>query len=241
MKTLLIASMLLSTAAFAEPGPIETPSPVHKVFAPHGFDDNDVTEIVVHGEFPDTCYQTGRSWAEVDHAKKVISVVAMSYRYMGGMECAQVKTPFIQTVKVGVLKEGDYSVVVKYADGLNANLNIRPRTTEAPEDFLYAPVENAKIKTDAATGKQSLSLNGHFPYMFIGCMKMREIRTSRNGDVLVVQPVAEIMQNDEECPEQPDDKSFEINQGIAEPFTTEGLIHVRVLNGNSLNRFVPAP
>lgn len=220
--------------------PKEIPSPVTKIFVPEGFDDNDNAEIILKGEFPNSCYHVGRTGVNVDQAKMLITVWGTAYEYAGSNDCLEVVTPFIQEVSAGILKKGAYKVVFQYDKNITADLNVSARTTESPEDYLYAPVVNARLNIDT-NGKQSLTLEGNYPYMFIGCMRMREVRTNlSNSDVLVVQPITEIV-NDDECFTQPSDKAFSITTGLAEPFTKEGLIHVRVLNGDAINRLVQKP
>ncbi len=238
--TFMMMNGVAQGAEESKTGPFEVPSPVTKIFIPKGFDDNDNVEIILKGEFPNSCYHVGRAGAEVDQEKMHISVWATSYAYLGSQNCLQVVTPFIQEISTGILKKGEYTVSFRYDDEVKENLSVAPRTTESPEDFLYAPVVNARLNVDAS-GKQSLTLQGNYPYMFMGCMVMREVRASRNAsDVLVVQPITEIV-NNEECLKQPGDKAFEITTGLSEPFTNEGLIHVRVLNGDAINRLVQKP
>src|SRR4051812_23862670 len=69
-------------------------APVEKVYAPFGFDDNDNSEVVIHGHFPNTCYKTGPATALVDSNAKTITIDAQSYLY-GGV-CAQMVVPYIQ-------------------------------------------------------------------------------------------------------------------------------------------------
>lgn len=220
--------------------PREIPSPVTKIFIPEGFDDNDNVEVILKGEFPNSCYHVGRTGIKVDQAKMLITVWATAYQYAGSEECLEVITPFIQEVSAGILKKGDYKVVFQYDNDIAADLKVVARTTESPEDYLYAPVVNARLNIDA-NGKQSLTLEGNYPYMFVGCMRMREVRaTLSNSDVLVVQPITEIVNNDE-CFTQPSDKAFSVTTGLSQPFMKEGLIHVRVLNGDAINRLVQKP
>ncbi|MGE0174482.1 MAG: hypothetical protein AB7T49_16925 [Oligoflexales bacterium] len=239
-----LASLVLAGAAgsyaSAQISPTEIPSPVEKIFIPMGFDDNDNSEVVLKGTFPTPCYRVGRVGADIDDAKKEIKVWATSYKYPPTirMFCAQIETPFIQTIKLGVLKMGDYKVTFKDNPSVSSNLNVAKRTTESPDDYLYAPVENAAVKVDPESRRQFLRLDGHFPYMFVGCMKLNEIRVTKTNDVLVVLPIAEITENESECADMPSDHHFEISKGISDPLKEDGLLHVRVLNGNSVNQFV---
>ena len=236
-RFLSIALVLTSGTVLAQKGPVEVNAPVEKIFIPDGFDDNDNVEVVLHGEFPSTCYNVGKTQATVDEDNKLIKVTASTY-YYPDVYCIQSITPWIQPVKLGVLNQGEYDVVVTEDQNVTRSMTIKERTTESPDDFLYAPVENAEIDVDYTSGKQSLRLQGRFPYMFIGCMVMKEVRTYRSpDDVLVVQPIAEVVDGPV-CDEQPADRSFEVKKGLSQPFYGEGLLHVRTLHGSSLNRFI---
>jgi len=224
-------------AAAQTQDPVEVEASIEKIFIPMGFDDNDNVEVILHGNFPNTCYQVGKAEAKTDTQAKTITVSATSYKYPGKI-CLQSITPFIQTVKLGTIPEGEYQVIYAADSKVNSSLTVARRKTESSDDFLYATVENAYIDVNFSTGKQSLKLQGHYPYFFIGCMVMKEVRISKNpADVLVVLPIAEIV-TDEVCAGQPADRSFDYTSGLAEPFLGEGLLHVRTLNGNSLNRYI---
>ncbi len=236
---LLLGIGLSASAALAgtETDPVEIESPITKIFIPQGFDDNDNVEVILHGDFPSTCVQVGRTDAVIDPLSKTVTVTATAYKYPGKF-CIQSITPFIQTVKLGLLGEGDYTVVLQKDKAVKSELNVARRKTESPDDFLYATVENAYIDVNFETGKQALKLQGHFPMFFIGCMVMKEVRAVyAPSDVLVVQPIAEIV-NTDVCNTQPSDRSFEYTSGLQAPFKGEGLLHVRTLNGTSLNRYI---
>ncbi|MCX6127898.1 MAG: hypothetical protein NTX25_02395 [Proteobacteria bacterium] len=235
---LLGLGLSASSALYAlDQNPVEVDSPVTKIFVPNGFDDNDNVEVIMHGDFTDTCHQVGRAEASVDEATKTVTVSATSYKYPGKF-CIQSITPFIQTVSLGLVGEGNYKVVYKMDKAVKGDLNVAKRKTESPDDYLYATVENAYIDVNFETGKQALKLQGHFPYFFVGCMVMKEVRVSKDPtDVLVVQPLAEIV-NTDVCDSQPADRSFEYTSGLPSSFQGEGLLHVRTLNGSSLNRFI---
>jgi hypothetical protein len=72
-------------------------------------------------------------------------------------------------------------------------------------------------------------------------MVIREVRVVRDPvDVLVVQPIAEVVTTDV-CDSQAADRSFDYTVGLQEPFQGEGLLHVRTIHGSSLNRFLNIP
>ncbi len=243
MKTTLLSSLiaLAAPALMAAPvavrslEPIEVPAPIEKIFVPQGFDDNDNVEVVLHGNFPNTCYQVGNTSATIDPETKEVVIKATAYKYPGKL-CLQSITPFIQTVSLGLMDEGNYTIRSADNKDVQRTLLVVQRKTESPDDFLYASVENATIAVDEA-GKQSLKISGHYPYFFVGCMVLREVKAQSAEDVVVVQPIAEIVDN-EECAEQSPDRSFDYTMGLEQPMAGEGLLHVRTLNGTSINRYI---
>lgn len=233
---LALIFFLFAPFGHAEENPTEVPSPVERIFVPHGFDDNDDVEIIMHGDLKDTCHHIGRTGADVDEEAKHITVWASAYVYEANEGCAQTEAPFLQTVRVGLLKPGRYTVSYRDDASLQSEFNVRPATAITPDDFMYAPVENAAVFA-AEDGAQTLVLQGHYPYMYVGCMQIKEVRMTREGDVLVVQPITEVLQGDV-CRQRPSDQSYKMTVTVTEPLSTEGLLHVRGLNGDSLNRLV---
>jgi hypothetical protein len=244
MKTKqLLFSLALGLGATAEAQnakPLIQDAPVEAIFVPSGFDDNDNVEVVIHGTFPDGCHRVESAKADVDEAKHRITISAKSV-VDPNEYCVQSLTPFIQSVSVGNLEEGSYQVIYANNPEVMESLAVDRRKTESPDDYLFAPVENAYIDVNRETGKQSLKLQGHFPHYFIGCMVIREVRVVRDPvDVLVVQPIAEVV-NTDVCESQPAARSFGYTVGLQQPFQGEGLLHVRTINGTSLNRFLNIP
>jgi hypothetical protein len=242
--TILMSATIVaagSLARAAEPtGPTLVPAPVERVFVPLGFDDNDDIELIVHGNFPNTCYKVGPTTAVADAAAKTVTITAQAYKYPGAY-CAQVIVPYIQPVKIGTLKPGEYRVIVADApDTPTTTLTVAAATTSDADDFLYAPVEQAGLAADA-DGTMTLTLEGVYPYMFVGCMVMDEVRIDETpGHILVVRPIATTAGDDDEgCRNQAASKKFVVKQAVDFPLTAaEYLLHVRVLAGSSVNRLI---
>ena len=237
--TAVLFSSLLAGSAVADPTPDPRliGAPVERVFVPLGFDNNDNVEVVVHGHFSNTCFKVGPTNAVVDAQTKTVTIQAQAYEYSGVL-CAQVQIPFISNVNLGVMKEGEYSVtVVGMPDLVIDPLIIGTATTANPDDFIYAPVEQTSLEKNAQ-GLDVLKIEGVYPYMFVGCMNIKEVKVSLTpGQVIVVQPIAEILE-DRFCSPQ-NSKKFSIEQPVGFPITfSEYLIHVRTLSGSSVNRFV---
>jgi hypothetical protein len=221
------------------PPPELVRAPIDKVFVPQGFDDNDNVEVILHGQFPNTCYKTGPVSVEVDRSNKIITIEARSYRAKTTM-CAQVLVKFIQPVQIGILEHGTYKLVIK------DNPNVAPYTLEiaaarsaSQDEHLYAPVSVASIDTNAE-GHDILRLEGNYPYMLQGCLVHKEVRTNfMPNDVLVVQPIS-ILTDGEACMAQHDSAHYKIEKDLGKHRSSGGdyLIHVRTLNGSSLNVLV---
>lgn len=215
--------------------PVLVTAPVDKVFVPSGFDDNDNVEIVVHGSFPNTCYKIGPATATVAAGVVTVEAKAFLYRSIG---CIQMIVPFTQSVKLGIVNTGSYEIKVEDRPNVETvPLAITRARTASPDDFLYAPT--ALVALDETTpGQYAVRIEGEFPYMFIGCMVMREVRTYVSpGNTLVVLPIAELVNDDVTCDAQVS-KKFVVTQPVGALAAEEFLIHVRVLEGNSINRFV---
>ena len=236
-----LAALLLfcSPLTFAAiPLPVTMESPIDSVFIPTGFDDNDNVEIVLKGTFPNSCYRIAESSHEVDHENRTIKIKAEALHYESYNGCLEVLTNFLQPVKVGLLKHGRYDVYLENADNLSTEVSIAEAKTEAPDDFLYANVENAFVDVVWETGKQRLEISGHHPYYLHGCQVITEVRTYFDPkEVLVVLPITKIVEG-EACDKQPEDRSFTKTIPLKAPFLSDGIVHVRTLNGQSINRFV---
>jgi hypothetical protein len=216
--------------------PSEVTAPVEKVFVPYGFDSNDNVELIVHGHFPSTCYKTGSATAVVDEARRVVTLDVKAYSY-NALMCAQVMVPFSQTVKLGTVAPGTYRIeVADRPDAVTAPLVVGETQSSSPDDFLYASVAQVDLAA-SGNGQYQVTIAGEYPYFYVGCMVIREVRTYLSpGNTLVVMPVAEIVHG-VECQAQTS-KKFTVTKTVGGLEPAEYLVHVRVLNGESVNRFV---
>jgi hypothetical protein len=233
----LLTTLTVGAKAMASENPVLVTAPVSKVFVPLGFDDNDDVEVVVHGHFPNTCYKTGPAKATVNEEAKTVTIQVQAFFYQQGI-CAQLMVPFTQPVKIGPMTAGNYQVSVIDSPQVESTLIVARAVSPNPDDHLYAPVQSVSLALNDS-GQKVLTLEGDFPYMFIGCMVMDQVNVvSTPGEVLVVQPIARLTDG-QECEAQADNKAFVHKQIVAEPLAEpEYLLHVRTLNGMSVNRLV---
>lgn len=236
----VVASAGMMGATLLAASPILVKAPVEKIFVPLGFDTNDNIEIFYHGHFPNSCYKVGPAKAVVDEAKKTISVQASAYYYAGSF-CAQMLVPFDGSIKMGIMPQGEYSVVVDGdAQVTEAALQIKVANTQNPDDYLYAPVDSVRLVANQTEESDvKIKVEGSYPFMFVGCMVLRDVKTSLTpGNVLVVQPIAELVDGPE-CLAQADDKKFSYTKPLGfTPKKEEYLIHARSTSGSSVNKIV---
>lgn len=243
---LLSASLGVGFNVWAAPH-IEAISPAtvdvspDRVFAPLGFDDNDNSQIVLDGELGDTCYKLGPTVVRVDLDAHKIFVRQQAFYYPGGW-CADVRIPYVQTVDLGILKAGQYEVLVEQPDHTMKSYTSMPvaiATTASPDDFLYAPVTDARLENGIGIFDEnghrnpSLSLNGYFSN---SCMKLKEVKMIvRPNNVVEVLPIVTIDRTIS-CAQV----TSEFNASVSLKDIAGGryLIHIRSLNGQSINRIV---
>jgi hypothetical protein len=210
---------------------VQTPE---NVFTPQGFDDNDNVQIVLYGNLPDTCHKIGPAYTKVDKEHKTIYVKNTAYYYPGCF-CADVLVPYLTTVNVGILKTGGYEVVVERADGSfdkAANLPISVATSASPDDFIYAPVEHMHFVAQHRENVPQVILSGIFRST---CMTLKDIKVNyRANHVIEIQPIAEVEKSG--CLN--DARLFQATVRLKANLRGRALLHVRSLNGQSINQVV---
>lgn len=227
----------LSAQAFAN-NAVLVQAPIEKVFVPTGFDDNDKVELIVRGQFPNSCYKMGPTSATVNEAKKVITIAAQAYFYKGAV-CASMKVPFIKSVElVGGVPAGQYKIeVTARPTAISTPLVVKRATRADADDYLYAAVQSATIE-DARGGGDVIVLKGQHPFLIQGCVKFDGIKTNNASGVLVVQPITHIENDSAACTGSVNNR-FEYRVPL-KPTLSRGeyLMHVRVLDGSSVNQLV---
>jgi hypothetical protein len=220
------------------PLPTLIQAPVDKVFViTDGFDSNDNVQVVVKGNFRNSCYRADKGSAEIDRKTNTIRVSATAYYYPQDI-CIEMLVPYIQVIKVGILEVGDYKVVPEGTgnEQLARTFHVKEATTTDSDDHLYTPVTSAFVDTDLQ-GRQILHMQGQYPLLYRGCMKTQQVAVYLTPDnVLVVQPIAAILPQ-EDCGSQ-SGGTFNISQPLAQRISGEVLIHIRTLNGNAYNQLM---
>ncbi len=223
--------------------PIRKNVAITKIYAiQHGFDDNDSVDIAAYGLLSDTCHKIDRNSFKVDHRKKIITVSITSVVRPQDI-CLEILTPFLEVIPVGILNAGIYEVRASNSPTVSSQLEVKPRTSDNRDDYLYAPVDTVeveRVQQIAGHSHDYLVLKGTYPYMLRGCMRVEEVKISTiNKEILVVQPIVKIME-DINC--NPQDvgpyNRFTTSVEIANSIGDHGLVHVRTLNGKALNKYI---
>ena len=203
---------------------------VKTAFVPMGFDSNDEVVVVLDGYLPDTCYKLGET--EVKREKNTIQITQKGKEYTGN--CFDVTVPFTRVVRVGVLESGEYTVVSN-GGGEKSNLTIKEATKAGPDDFLYAPVEQARVvgKSAILTGRMTNS-----------CLKITDVKLNHTEKTVQVLPIMKLL-NEEEAGHEcvVGEVAFEYTASLAELKLDAGrhLLHVRSLDGQSVNTVFTNP
>jgi hypothetical protein len=202
-------------------------SRIENLYVPQDYDDNDMVDVVISGTFNDGCHQVGKSFVKVDDAAKTVFITPISYREPGVL-CTEMISPYTEVVHVGRLKAGSYTFKVKNNPQVAKTAAVKVALTENVDDFLYPPVEFAEV----IPGTDHLVLKGRYPLMKRGCMKTQDAVFKLEGDMLIVQPKAIVVdETTEGCPQQ-----YELSYQLPYHLTGKMLIHVRSSNGQSYNR-----
>jgi hypothetical protein len=236
--------------------PIVTVAPVKTIFVPVGFDDNDTVEVIVHGHFDDSCNKMGTAIGLVDGETNTIEITARGLRYQGN-ECIPMQVPFLQSVKLGQLAAGTYTVRMRAPGGSDGTapadatqpeavtLTVAKATVPTADDSLYAPVDEvsfAPVRTPGgpANGEYMLTVSGVFPRSEDGCMLLDDVKVLTFPNVLVVLPIARFERDFALCLPSLTSfgRSFVGSKSVKLDLKRDTLIHVRVLNGQSVNRIV---
>ncbi len=226
-----LLSLILLTPALVMADPSHGSIEMVKAYIPIGFDENDNAQVVTTGFLPNTCYRMGPYDANVDTTISRV-FLRQEVNVFPGF-CGQIIIPFMQVVNLGPVPAGNYTVW----DTSNAKLLGQLPVVKAPshnvDDFVYANVNDAFLRTDPATGRPDIVVEASLTNR---CTIYKNSEVHFYSDVIVVQPILESVPQ-EKCDK--DLASFEIH--IPVPSTVDAgtyLLHVRSMGGQAVNKLV---
>ena len=236
--SLLVSSLTISTTLFLSQTVLADFSQPKKIgaefgslYIPDGFDTNDNVQIVGEGVFPNLCYRPGVVRVAIDSVKKIVKLMPRALHYSG--PCLQVILPWDRVVDIGVMSAGDYTVVQASQNAENrviGQLRIPIAKTQSADDYLYAPISQAYY--EKKDSHQTLKISGEFSN---DCTKLVNVAVKVQRNVIVVQPISEMDVN-AQC--KPGKFAFEKTTDLPKVPSGRYLIHVRSLNGKSINTLV---
>ncbi len=233
MKKLIFAFIMTAFASANALAQYTNPQLVRydlsRSYIPLGFDGNDNVQIVIEGELPSTCFRTGPASATVSTEDMTITLKQQVYKYRG-IACLFMVVPFHKVLNVGILRPGEYRVVNEAGFELG-RLPVKASTTSAADDYLYAPVADAQVKTNT-DGSSTLSISGHYTN---NCPRIKELRVIEEGNnVVTILPIIETPDGYRCVP-----GNYPFSKDIQLPKMPKGkyLFNVRSLNGDAIFKF----
>lgn len=231
MKFLLMF-VLAPVVAFAGI-PEKKKVPIEHVYIPSGFDDNDTVEIVVTGFLPNLCHKSPKASVRMTGRDIEINVTSLYYHESNPF-CPEMVVPFIETVTLGLLRDGTYNVSVNGNSEFASSsiLEIGRASSSAVDEYNYAYVDYVEKNEDSNIVK----LKG---YHVSDCFVLDSIDYRSNGvDTYSILP--KLRQVRELCPMKltPFSYEFRVPRELNAP---KVLLHVRTLNGKSHNTIFNHP
>ncbi len=224
MKIAVATFALWAGSALAAVGPL-VPVASERTFVPQGFDDNDRTEIVIEGKLANDCYRLEDPSITVDAGRREIIVQprASYYEWM----CLEVQVPWTQVVNLGRLAAGGWTVKTGSRVDV-AMLPVKSSSTVRPDDHVYAPVETLSIEVRDTLAVATI--RGHFSSR---CAILEDVRMIDSGRTIEVLP---IMTPGSARGCEQFNTPFERQLILPQKSAGRYLVHVRSLNGQSLNQ-----
>jgi hypothetical protein len=222
-------AFFISSLALAQPEII--PSPVKHLYVPHGFDSNDSVEVVVTGLYPNACYSRNKVEVKVQGERIDINVTAIAPEKNFNRFCPDMVVPFKEDITIGNLQGGEYEVRVNAwaPNALTKNLMIAEASSNAVDEHLYAAIEWVERKS-----KEEVVLHG---WNYSNCVVLDKVQVSSNGsDTLAVLPI--MKQVSDFCPMKMMPVAIPVKLDMSSMKMNEPLLHVRTMDGKSVNAIV---
>ncbi len=233
MKIFTSLMLAIGLAPLASAGPVPqtgsyVPVATEALFVPRGFDDNDDVVVSLSGNFPNTCYQLAHAELKTEATSSRILVQQMAFVTPG--PCSRILVPFTNSVHLGRLRAGNYVIQTK-DNGRAENLPVSRSTLPTQDDYLYAPITSATVMPYA--GKSVAYLEGRITN---SCMKMKGIKVTYTGRTIQLLPVMELVkEGDDRGPCRAVNLPLRLTKPLEKLNRGQYLLHVRSLNGNSIN------
>jgi len=220
-------------------------APILRVFTPKGFDDNDIPQFVVEGEFENACYSfAGVFLAPMDRSRQRFTFYVQADK-IDERFCPEEKknirgVPFYDVVNLPKLKKGRYELWhTQMIDRPAAILEIEEaQNKDSQDNTVYALVDSAVIdRENPIESAYSVTLYGEF---IDSCHELdaeSSMAQPAGDQVVVILPKIKILKKDN-C--KPEKRRFVRTLPIKDPQSVlksggRTLFHIRTMNGKSFN------
>lgn len=144
MKHVSLSLISLAFSSILYAGPIVVNAPVDHLFVPNGFDNNDNVEVVVTGNFPNTCYSRNKVDVVVKDENINVTVTSLVNGHEQKDVCDdKIEIPFMENVTIGNLQAGNYKINVN--NKLQENLNVEIASSRSVDSHLYALINYIEL------------------------------------------------------------------------------------------------
>ena len=237
MRAVIIASLfatLFANALKADQGEL-VPIKPKEVFVPVGFDSNDEIVAVVDGYLPDPCHRLRQPNVQFNKETHSYTIMPMAERFQ--WTCPDVIVPFTQVVALGTAKEGNYRVL-SFDGGQSEALAVAKAKNPSPDDYLYAPVDNATVFGGSGGAPMQAVIQGRFTNT---CEVLDQVKMNHTGKSVQVLPIMKLLDKDRlGRPCAAKERPFQTNVVLSGIDEGRHLLHVRSLDGRSVNELFTA-
>lgn len=228
MRLILLITMTLISVSLHASTPVEKIIPINDVYSPLGFDTNDTSEVIIEGILPNLCHRAPITKVVIKGNIINIKVTALSY-HESNPYCPELALPFLETVKLGLLNKGKYTILVngKTQFEKKSKMLVTESDSNAVDDHIYANVDYIE-KMEQSPNK--VTLKGYNPSY---CFVLDEVKFVSNGEN-TYSVLPKMKQVSQLCPMKmtPFAIEVEVPQSINK---SKVLLHVRGMDGNSVN------
>lgn len=228
----ILLAGLLSVTAFGQSFLREVSQPIAKAYIANGFDTDDNVEIVVMAILRDSCMQVGRAAADVDEARRLLTIHLTAYEFSGN--CVKADIPVYVPLYVGPIRNpGIYTIQDNSLRRAIASFGVSraPITGAGVDSVSYPPLTDAYLLKQE--GKDVLVLKGFMP---LDCLTIDAVDVQIYSDSAVVRPRMSRLEG-VSCRKGnfPFTKNVPVTQALPRGVF---LLHVRSMGGRSINKMV---
>jgi len=191
MKHVAISVISLAFSSILYAGPIVVNAPVEHLFVPNGFDNNDNVEVVVTGNFPNSCYSRNKVDVQIKNENINVTVTSLVNGHDQKDVCEKIEIPFMENVTIGNLQAGDYKINVN--NKLEEKLNVDIASSRSVDNHLYAMINYIELGFTGGLSGDAV-LVGRIQE---SCLNLDTVEYLSNGkDTLSILPIMKKVSDD---------------------------------------------